>query len=278
MHSSVTPDAHAEGPADGEPSSRAREVSSMRAHSSEEALQHIFADGSRTSAALGFGYRRLWGTLADATDGGKRVRPALFTAAYRSWGGTDTGAAAVVGAAIELLHTAFVVHDDVIDGDDTRHGRLNVSGAHIEQARAGGVETVRAREYGAAAGILAGDLALAAALKAVATCPAPRPIVHELLELFDRALHVTAAGELADVRMSLFPSNPRWTRRSPSRSARRGCTRSGCHCRRARYWRMLPRRPCSRLVTWAGRWESPSNWSTTSSVSSAIRRRPARAR
>jgi geranylgeranyl diphosphate synthase type II len=208
MHSSVTPDAHAEGPADGEPSSRAREVSSMRAHSPEEALQHIFADGSRTSAALGFGYRRLWGTLADATDGGKRVRPALFTAAYRSWGGTDTGAAAVVGAAIELLHTAFVVHDDVIDGDDTRHGRLNVSGAHIEQARAGGVEAVRAREYGAAAGILAGDLALAAALKAVATCPAPRPIVHELLELFDRALHVTAAGELADVRMSLFPEQP----------------------------------------------------------------------
>ncbi|MDX6367659.1 MAG: geranylgeranyl diphosphate synthase, type [Nocardioidaceae bacterium] len=168
----------------------------------DEALHDILADGARTAASLGFGYRRLWATLVDAT-GGKRFRPALFTTTYRAWGGTDDRAAATVAAAIELLHTAFVVHDDVIDGEDTRRGRPNVSGSHVDQARGIGVDELRATGYGAAAGILAGDLALAAALRAVATCPAPRATVLHLLDLFDAALHTSAAGELADVRLSL---------------------------------------------------------------------------
>jgi geranylgeranyl diphosphate synthase type II len=168
----------------------------------DDALEDILGRGARTAAALGFGYRRLWATLVDAT-GGKRFRPALFTMTYRAWGGTDERAAAVVAAAIELLHTAFVVHDDVIDREDVRRGRPNVSGSHVDQARGIGVDERRAIEYGAAAGILAGDLALAAALRAVATCPAPRATVLHLLDLFDSALHTSAAGELADVRMSL---------------------------------------------------------------------------
>lgn len=172
------------------------------------ALSDVLDEGSATSASMGSGYRRLWRTLADATDGGKRFRSGLFTSAYRAWGGTDMRAAASVGAAIELLHTAFLVHDDVIDGDDMRRGRLNVSGSHLEQARSAGVEEDRAREYAAAAGILAGDLALTAALRTVAFVPAPQATVRRLFDLFDRALHTTAAGELADVWMSLGADHP----------------------------------------------------------------------
>jgi geranylgeranyl diphosphate synthase, type II len=168
----------------------------------DDALRLILEDGARVAAPLGLGYQRLWSQLVDAT-GGKRFRPALFIATYRAWGGADERAAAMIGAAIELLHTAFVIHDDVIDGDDTRRGRLNVSGAHRNHARMCGVEGSRATAYGSAAGILAGDLALAAAMRAVATCPARRSTVSRLLDLFDRALHTSAAGELADVRMSL---------------------------------------------------------------------------
>ena len=46
-------------------------------------------------------------------------------------------AAAEVAAAMELLHTAFVVHDDVIDGDRTRRGRPNVSGTFADRATPG---------------------------------------------------------------------------------------------------------------------------------------------
>jgi geranylgeranyl diphosphate synthase, type II len=167
------------------------------------AIEEILERGARHGRDLGPGYQRLWAELSAATADGKRLRPALFETGYRAWGGTDHRAGSVIAAAIELLHTAFVVHDDVIDGDDRRRGRLNVSGAHAADARARGADEGRAREFGVAAGILAGDLALTAALRAVATCPAPSGTVHRLLDLFDAALHATAAGELADVRLSL---------------------------------------------------------------------------
>jgi geranylgeranyl diphosphate synthase, type II len=167
------------------------------------ALDELLQRGTRHGWSLDAGYRRLWAQLAAATENGKRLRPALLDTAYRAWGGTDRTAVSMVGAAIELLHTAFVIHDDVIDGDDCRRGRPNISGTHTADARSRGVDAARARDFGNAAGILAGDLALTTALRAVATCPLPTVTVHRLLDLFDAALHATAAGELADVRLSL---------------------------------------------------------------------------
>ncbi len=215
MHSSVTPDSRGRDihPPDMHAfteltDERATQPPVVRLATVDGAINEVLDEGSATSASMGFGYRRLWGSLADATDGGKRFRSSLFTSAYRAWGGTDAHAAASVGAAIELLHTAFLVHDDVIDGDDTRRGRLNVSGSHHEQARSAGVPDQRAREYAAAAGILAGDLALTAALRTIAFVQAPQPTVQRLFDLFDRALHTTAAGELADVWMSLGTDHP----------------------------------------------------------------------
>jgi geranylgeranyl diphosphate synthase type II len=145
----------------------------------------------------------LWGSLVRATEGGKRFRPALLAMAYSALGGTDDEAAATAGAAVELLHTAFVVHDDVIDDDEVRRGRLNVNGWHAALARRRGARPDAADHYGRTAAILVGDLALAAAVRAVATCPMSRDTVDRMLELFDHALHTTAAGELADVRLAL---------------------------------------------------------------------------
>jgi octaprenyl-diphosphate synthase len=54
--------------------------------------------------------------------GGKRLRPALLllSAGYAGY----RGAAAVrLGAVVELIHSATLIHDDVIDGADTRRGR-----------------------------------------------------------------------------------------------------------------------------------------------------------
>jgi geranylgeranyl diphosphate synthase, type II len=178
-------------------------VTDGREPSVAAAIDEILERGVRHGRALDEGYRRLWTELSAATEDGKRLRPALFEMGYRAWGGADPRAACVIAAAIELLHTAFVVHDDVIDGDDHRRGRLNVSGSHAALARAEGADDSRAHEFGTAAGILAGDLALTAALRAVATCPVATPTVHRLLDLFDDALHATAAGELADVWLSL---------------------------------------------------------------------------
>jgi octaprenyl-diphosphate synthase len=54
--------------------------------------------------------------------GGKRLRPALLLLAAGASG--YRGASAIrLGAVVELIHSATLIHDDVIDGANTRRGR-----------------------------------------------------------------------------------------------------------------------------------------------------------
>ncbi len=55
--------------------------------------------------------------------GGKRVRPLLMAATYRALGKESTDAIRSLSAAFQLIHTASLVHDDVIDHAETRRGR-----------------------------------------------------------------------------------------------------------------------------------------------------------
>lgn len=71
-------------------------------------------------------------TLRDASRhileaGGKRIRPRLVLLSYAAAGGQDDDAIAPVAAAIELVHTASVVHDDINDHGVVRRGRPSVN-------------------------------------------------------------------------------------------------------------------------------------------------------
>lgn len=56
---------------------------------------------------------------------GKRIRPGILLLASKSAGG-DPAAAATAGLAVELIHTATLLHDDIIDGHMIRRGRPTV--------------------------------------------------------------------------------------------------------------------------------------------------------
>jgi len=173
-----------------------------------QVLGRILDEARVRARAVDSDHAGLWESVAAATEGGKRFRPALLMAAHDALGGRAFEAAAEVAAALELLHTAFVIHDDVIDGDEVRRGRLNPAGTFSARARSAGAGPTAAAELGRTAGILAGDLALTTAIRAVARCGAPADVTDQLLDLFDAALHTTAAGELADVRLALGTEPP----------------------------------------------------------------------
>ena len=58
--------------------------------------------------------------------GGKRLRPALLllSAGYAGYRGES---AVRLGAVVELIHSATLIHDDVIDGANTRRGRASAN-------------------------------------------------------------------------------------------------------------------------------------------------------
>lgn len=57
--------------------------------------------------------------------GGKRVRPMVVILTFRACGGDDPTDIIDVATALELIHTASLLHDDIIDGSETRRGRAS---------------------------------------------------------------------------------------------------------------------------------------------------------
>lgn len=84
--------------------------------------------------------------------GGKRVRPALVYALGRAFG-AEMSALSRTAAAIEMVHTYSLIHDDLpaMDDDDLRRGQLTCH-----------------KKFGEATAILAGDVLQTLAFKAIA--------------------------------------------------------------------------------------------------------------
>ena len=59
--------------------------------------------------------------------GGKRIRPRMVLLSHAATGSRDLSAAVPAAAAIELVHTASVVHDDINDHGVVRRGRPSVN-------------------------------------------------------------------------------------------------------------------------------------------------------
>jgi geranylgeranyl diphosphate synthase type II len=165
-------------------------------------IAEFFEQKERHAAAYGRQYAQLWSALRRSSDGGKRFRPALVVNAYRAFGGNKEDDVIVVATAFELLHAAFLLHDDVIDGDTVRRGSPNVAGAFSSLAREQGLGTAAAMSWGEASAILGGDLLIHSAQALVARLEIDHHIRTALLDLLEECMFVTAAGELADVAFS----------------------------------------------------------------------------
>lgn len=91
--------------------------------------------------------------------GGKRLRPRFCYWGYRAGDGDDAGQPEIVrvGAALELLHTMALIHDDVMDSSATRRNRASTARALAELSE--GVEhSGDPQRFGASAAILTGML------------------------------------------------------------------------------------------------------------------------
>jgi geranylgeranyl pyrophosphate synthase len=60
------------------------------------------------------------------TSGGKRIRPQMALLAYLAAGGQDIEEVLPIASAIEMVHTATLVHDDINDHSLTRRGKATV--------------------------------------------------------------------------------------------------------------------------------------------------------
>lgn len=153
-------------------------------------------------------YHQLWDALRGATAGGKRLRPRLLVETFLELGGQRIEPVIELASAIELLHTALLCHDDVIDGDFERRGGPNVVGALAASARRAGLGARAADRWGQTAAILGGDLLLTSAVRIAGELDLHLDARTRIVELMDESIFRAAAGELVDVAYGLGLSSP----------------------------------------------------------------------
>lgn len=115
--------------------------------------------------------------------GGKRLRPAFCHCAYVGAGGDPEDPVVIdAAAALELVHTFALVHDDVMDASETRRGRLAVHRKFAEEhAREGW--RAESRRFGDGIAILVGDFAIVYADLLMRGTPAPALAVYDALRV-----------------------------------------------------------------------------------------------
>jgi octaprenyl-diphosphate synthase len=107
--------------------------------------------------------------------GGKRLRPVLVFLTAQSLGGDSKSALCVdLAATVELIHTATLLHDDVVDESDLRRGRATANA-----------------EFGNAASVLVGDFLYSRAFQVMVASGKMR-----VLEILAEATNRIAEGEV----------------------------------------------------------------------------------
>ena len=130
--------------------------------------------------------------------GGKRLRPVFCLLGYRA-GGAELGPEILrSAAALELLHTFAIVHDDVMDRSRVRRG---LPASWVELAEAHRREAMRgdAASFGVAAAVLVGDLALILADQAFLGSGFPPPRLLPAWDRYNRMRADMVAGQYLDV-------------------------------------------------------------------------------
>lgn len=151
-------------------------------------------------------YAALWTALGQlAKTGGKRIRPQLLLHTYKNLGGESINIALPIAVALELFHISILVHDDIIDRDDTRHGIDNIIGTYKKQYRSFLESPSDRQHFAESAGILAGDALLAKAFAILAATPLAEPTKTDVTNLFYQMVFEVAGGELLDTEAVFMP-------------------------------------------------------------------------
>lgn len=136
--------------------------------------------------------------VTDLLRGGKRLRPAFCYWGWRAAGAEDCPGIRQASASLELLQACALIHDDVMDGSDTRRGQPSVHRRFAALHR--GSEWLGSPEaFGVGAAILVGDLCLSWADEMLLTSPLPEDALRRGKAVYDEMRTELMAGQYLDL-------------------------------------------------------------------------------
>ena len=136
--------------------------------------------------------------VTDLCAGGKRLRPAFAWWGWRGAGGGDSEKALHAVASLEFLQACALIHDDVMDGSDTRRGlpaaHRRFASVHRQASWLGSPEI-----FGTGAAILLGDLCLSWADEMLMTSGLDSADLARAKAVYDEMRTELMAGQYLDL-------------------------------------------------------------------------------
>ncbi|MCB0914766.1 MAG: polyprenyl synthetase family protein [Actinobacteria bacterium] len=137
-------------------------------------------------------------SVTDLLAGGKRLRPAFCYWGWRGAGGEDSPAAMDAAASLEFLQACALIHDDVMDGSDTRRG-MPAAHRRFASLHRGNSWLGSSEAFGLGSAILVGDLCLAWADQMLLDSGLPAAALARGKPVYDEMRVELMAGQYLDL-------------------------------------------------------------------------------
>ena len=153
---------------------------------------------------IGFGYARLKDFVLR---GGKRLRPVMTIMAFKAVSDRPEEEIFLPAVGIELFHNSSLIHDDIMDEDSRRRGRLSMHKrferfflkGHADQERDGRMFRKMSERFGVSIAILMGDILYAMTEGCLLDSPFDAGRIRKALEVLHRTYQAISEGQMLDI-------------------------------------------------------------------------------
>jgi len=130
--------------------------------------------------------------------GGKRARAAFMYFGYLAAGGKDKNAITKASISIELIHSFLLIHDDIIDQDNLRHG-ITTTHIHYDKMAKKFFKNKNAAHFGNSMAIVVGDMINTLGNRALLESKFPPDRIAQAAQYLQRIIFMTIVGETEDI-------------------------------------------------------------------------------
>ncbi len=131
-------------------------------------------------------------------ESGKRLRPLFSFAGFLSAGGNFSSPEIRAMSSLELLQACALIHDDLMDGSDTRRGKPSIH-RHFESLHIQDELEGFAPQYGLSAAVLLGDLCLVWADQLLNSSGLSQAQLKRVIPIYDEMRVELMAGQFLDI-------------------------------------------------------------------------------
>lgn len=136
--------------------------------------------------------------LSDYATSGKMARGSLFLASYKLFSNKEiTEETLKISSCLELLQSALLIHDDIMDQDDTRRGKKTIHMLYTESAKKS--RFLNSSHYGNSMAICIGDIAFFLAFELLNSVKTEPRIKEKLLQKFATEIQSVGLAQMQDM-------------------------------------------------------------------------------